>query len=65
MVNSRFSVAIHILSLIATTSDKSLLTSDFIGWKCEYQSSSRKKNDWCAKKAGLLSSHSGMVAMSY
>lgn len=30
MVNSRFSVAIHILSLIATTSDKSLLTSDFI-----------------------------------
>lgn len=30
MVNSRFSVAIHILSLIATISDKSLLTSDFI-----------------------------------
>ena len=30
MVNSRYSVAIHILSLIATTSDKSQLTSDFI-----------------------------------
>ena len=30
MINSRFSVAIHILSLIASTKDKHSLTSDFI-----------------------------------
>lgn len=61
MVNSRFSVAIHILSLIATTSDKSLLTSDFIAGSVNTNPVVVRRMIGVLKKAGLLSSHSGMA----
>ena len=61
MVNSRFSVAIHILSLIATTSDKSLLTSDFIAGSVNTNPVVVRRMIGVLKKAGLLSSQSGMA----
>ena len=61
MVNSRFSVAIHILSLIATTSDKSLLTSDFIAGSVNTNPVVVRRMIGVLKKAGLLSSHSGVA----
>lgn len=61
MVNSRFSVAIHILSLIATISDKSLLTSDFIAGSVNTNPVVVRRMIGVLKKAGLLSSHSGMA----
>lgn len=61
MVNSRFSVAIHILSLIATTSDKSILTSDFIAGSVNTNPVVVRRMIGVLKKAGLLSSHSGMA----
>lgn len=61
MVNSRFSVAIHILSLIATTSDKSLLSSDFIAGSVNTNPVVVRRMIGVLKKAGLLSSHSGMA----
>jgi len=60
-VNSRFSVAIHILSLIATTSDKSLLTSDFIAGSVNTNPVVVRRMIGVLKKAGLLSSHSGVA----
>ncbi|NOG26184.1 Rrf2 family transcriptional regulator [Lysinibacillus fusiformis] len=61
MVNSRFSVAIHILSLIATTSDKSLLTSDFIAGSVNTNPVVIRRMIGVLKKAGLLLSHSGVA----
>ncbi len=61
MVNSRFSVAIHILSLIATTSDKSLLTSDYMAGSVNTNPVVVRRMIGVLKKAGLLSSHSGMA----
>ncbi|MFJ7698540.1 Rrf2 family transcriptional regulator [Lysinibacillus fusiformis] len=61
MVNSRFSVAIHILSLIATTSDKSLLTSDFIAGSVNTNPVVVRRMIGVLKKASLLLSHSGVA----
>ncbi len=61
MANSRFSVAIHILSLIATTSDKSLLTSDFIAGSVNTNPVVVRRMIGVLKKAGLLLSHSGVA----
>ncbi|MFJ7666477.1 Rrf2 family transcriptional regulator [Lysinibacillus sp. NPDC097195] len=64
MVNSRFSVAIHILSLIATTSDKSLLTSDFIAGSVNTNPVVVRRMIGVLKKAGLLTSQSGVAGYS-
>jgi len=61
MVNSRYSAAIHILSLIATTSDKSLLTSDFIAGSVNTNPVVVRRMIGVLKKAGLLLSHSGVA----
>ncbi|WP_155591004.1 Rrf2 family transcriptional regulator [Lysinibacillus cavernae] len=61
MVNSRFSVAIHILSLIATTSDRSILTSDFIAGSVNTNPVVVRRMIGVLKKAGLLSSQSGLA----
>jgi len=61
MVNSRFSVAIHILSLIATTSDKTMLTSDFIAGSVNTNPVVVRRMIGVLKKAGLLTSKSGVA----
>ncbi|MGE7093611.1 Rrf2 family transcriptional regulator [Lysinibacillus sp. NPDC048646] len=61
MVNSRFSVAIHILSLIATTSDKSQLTSDYMAGSVNTNPVVVRRMIGVLKKAGLLSSQSGLA----
>jgi len=61
MVNSRFSVAIHILSLIATTSDKTMLTSDFIAGSVNTNPVVVRRMIGVLKKAGLLISQSGVA----
>lgn len=61
MVNSRFSVAIHILSLIATTSDKSQLTSDFMAGSVNTNPVVVRRMIGTLKKAGLLSSQTGIA----
>lgn len=61
MVNSRFSVAIHILSLIATTSDKSQLTSDYIAGSVNTNPVVVRRMIGKLKKAGLLTSQSGIA----
>lgn len=60
MVNSRFAVAIHILSLIATTSDKALLTSDFIAGSVNTNPVVVRRISSLLKKAGLISSRKGI-----
>ncbi|EAZ86895.1 YwnA [Bacillus sp. B14905] len=54
-------MAIHILSLIATTSDKSLLTSDFIAGSVNTNPVVVRRMIGVLKKAGLLLSHSGVA----
>jgi len=61
MVNSRFSVAIHILSLIATTSDKSQLTSDYIAGSVNTNPVVVRRMIGVLKRAGLLTSQSGIA----
>ncbi|MGE7951201.1 Rrf2 family transcriptional regulator [Lysinibacillus xylanilyticus] len=61
MVNSRFSVAIHILSLIATTSDKSQLTSDYIAGSVNTNPVVVRRMIGVLKKAGLLTSQTGIA----
>jgi len=61
MVNSRFSVAIHILSLIAITSDKTMLTSDFIAGSVNTNPVVVRRMIGVLKKAGLLTSQSGVA----
>ncbi|MEQ6355328.1 Rrf2 family transcriptional regulator [Lysinibacillus sp. M3] len=61
MVNSRFSVAIHILSLIATTSDKSQLTSEYIAGSVNTNPVVVRRMIGVLKKAGLLTSQSGIA----
>lgn len=61
MVNSRFSVAIHILSLIATTSDKNQLTSDFIAGSVNTNPVVVRRMIGVLKKAGLLTSQPGIA----
>lgn len=60
MVNSRFAVAIHILSLIATTSDKALLTSDFIAGSVNTNPVVVRRISSLLKKVGLISSRKGI-----
>ncbi|MEY9976405.1 Rrf2 family transcriptional regulator [Lysinibacillus sp. RC79] len=61
MVNSRFSVAIHILSLIATTSDKSQLTSEYIAGSVNTNPVVVRRMIGVLKKGGLLTSQSGIA----
>lgn len=61
MVNSRFSVAIHILSLIATVKDKSLLTSDFIAGSVNTNPVVIRRISSTLKKAGLIQSSPGIA----
>ncbi len=65
MVNSRFSVAIHILSLIATTSDKSQLTSDYIAGSVNTNPVVVRRMIGKLKKAGLLTSQSGIAGLCF
>lgn len=60
MVNSRFSVAIHILSLIASTKDAHTLTSDFIASSVNTNPVVIRRISSQLKKAGLITSHAGM-----
>lgn len=61
MVNSRFSVAIHILSLIASTKDTNLLTSDFIAGSVNTNPVVIRRISSQLKKAGLIQSKSGVA----
>lgn len=61
MVNSRFSVAIHILSLIASTKDAWLLTSDFIAGSVNTNPVVIRRISGQLKKAGLIQSKSGVA----
>ncbi|MGG0658208.1 Rrf2 family transcriptional regulator [Rummeliibacillus pycnus] len=60
MVNSRFSVAIHILSLIASTKDTHTLTSDFIASSVNTNPVVIRRICSQLKKAGLIASHAGI-----
>ncbi|WP_146553351.1 Rrf2 family transcriptional regulator [Rummeliibacillus sp. SL167] len=61
MVNSRFSVAIHILSLIASTKNNShALTSDFIASSVNTNPVVIRRISSQLKKAGLIVSHAGL-----
>lgn len=60
MVNSRFSVAIHILSLIASTKDNGLLTSDFIASSVNTNPVVIRRISGQLKKAGLIQTKSGV-----
>ncbi|GLC88958.1 Rrf2 family transcriptional regulator [Lysinibacillus piscis] len=61
MVNSRLSVAIHVLSLIAITSDKSQLTSDFIAGSVNTNPVVIRRMIGMLKKADLLTSQPGIA----
>lgn len=61
MVNSRFSVAIHILSLIAMSLDKNQLTSDFIAGSVNTNPVVVRRMIGVLKKAGLVTSNSGIA----
>lgn len=60
MVNSRFAVAIHILSLIAVTKDRTVLTSDFIAGSVNTNPVVVRRISSQLKKAHLLSSTAGV-----
>lgn len=60
MVNSRFSVAIHILSLIASTKDTHTLTSDFIASSVNTNPVVIRRICGQLKKAGLIASQAGI-----
>ncbi|WP_397536418.1 Rrf2 family transcriptional regulator [Rummeliibacillus pycnus] len=60
MVNSRFSVAIHILSLIASSKDTHTLTSDFIASSVNTNPVVIRRISSQLKKAGLIASHAGV-----
>lgn len=64
MVNSRFSVAIHILSLIALTKDNGLLTSDFIAGSVNTNPVVIRRISSQLKKAGLIQTKSGVSGYS-
>lgn len=61
MVNSRFSVAIHILSLIATAPDKNQLTSDYIAGSVNTNPVVVRRTISVLKKAGLVASTPGVA----
>ncbi|KOS68417.1 transcriptional regulator [Lysinibacillus contaminans] len=61
MVNSRFSVAIHILSLIATSLDKNQLTSDYIAGSVNTNPVVVRRMIGVLKKAGLVTSNTGIA----
>lgn len=61
MVNSRFSVAIHILSLIATAPDKNQLTSDYIAGSVNTNPVVIRRTISVLKKAGLVVSKPGVA----
>lgn len=60
MINSRFSVAIHILSLIASTKDSYAVTSDFIASSVNTNPVVIRRICGQLKKAGLIDSHAGI-----
>lgn len=60
MVNSRFSVAIHILSLIASTKDSHSLTSEFIASSVNTNPVVIRRISSLLKKAGLITSQAGV-----
>lgn len=59
MINSKFSVAIHILSVIETTTDKAHLTSDWIASSVNTNPVVIRRLIGQLKKAGLITSHPG------
>ncbi|GEK33148.1 Rrf2 family transcriptional regulator [Kurthia sibirica] len=61
MVNSRFSVAIHILSLIATVKDTGLLTSDYIAGSVNTNPVVIRRISSMLKKSGLIKSSPGVA----
>ena len=64
MVNSRFSVAIHILSLVATTKDSNILTSDYIAGSVNTNPVVIRRISSLLKKAGLIQSSPGVAGYS-
>ncbi|MGE7622275.1 Rrf2 family transcriptional regulator [Viridibacillus sp. NPDC096237] len=61
MVNSRVSVAIHILSLIARTNDSNLLTSDWIAGSVNTNPVVIRRISSQLKKANLIVSNAGVA----
>ncbi|MBK3494581.1 Rrf2 family transcriptional regulator [Viridibacillus sp. YIM B01967] len=61
MVNSRVSVAIHILSLIATTNDANQLTSDWIAGSVNTNPVVIRRISSQLKKANLIASNPGVA----
>ncbi|GIN88117.1 putative HTH-type transcriptional regulator YwnA [Heyndrickxia sporothermodurans] len=61
MVNSRFAVAIHILSLIATTKDRDQLTSDWIASSVNTNPVVIRRISGMLRKAGILESKPGIA----
>lgn len=61
MVNSRVSVAIHILSLIATTNDSNQLTSEWIASSVNTNPVVIRRISGQLKKANLIASNAGVA----
>lgn len=61
MVNSRVSVAIHILSLIATTNDSNQLTSEWIASSVNTNPVVIRRISSQLKKANLIVSNAGVA----
>lgn len=64
MVNHRMSVAIHVLSLIALTEQKDVLTSEWISTSVNTNPVVIRRITSALKKAGLLRSGRGTKGMS-
>lgn len=60
MVNSRFAVAIHILSLIASTKNRDQLTSDWIAASVNTNPVVIRRISGMLKKAGIIDSNVGI-----
>lgn len=60
MVNSRFAVAIHILSLIASTKNRDQLTSDWIAASVTTNPVVIRRISGMLKKAGIIDSNVGI-----
>lgn len=60
MVNSRFAVAIHILSLIASTKNRDQLTSDWIAASVNTNPVVIRRISGMLKKAGIIDSKVGI-----
>ncbi|MGE8206571.1 Rrf2 family transcriptional regulator [Heyndrickxia sp. NPDC080065] len=60
MINTRFAVAIHILSLVASTKEREKLTSDWIAASVNTNPVVIRRISGMLKKAGLLESQVGI-----